>query len=228
MTNRSITGRTTTILAAVLAALALVLSACAADDDDGEVTMARANWDSGYMQAAIYAQLIEELGHQVSDPAENTRDPNGFYPALATGQFDLWVNGWFPLHDIYLEGQLVTGQTTDLPIEPVGFQVRSGALQGYMIDKATADAMGITSMSQLADASVARVFDSDGRSGQPDRVQRGMGLQRRHRLPHRGTQLGRQRRAGLRRLQRPGCRRARQGGGRRARAVLRLDAQLDL
>ena len=97
MTNRSTTGRTTTILAAVLAALALVLSACAADDDGGgEVTMARANWDSGYMQAAIYAQLIEELGHQVSDPAENTRDPNGFYPALATGQFDLWVNGWFP------------------------------------------------------------------------------------------------------------------------------------
>ena len=162
MTNRSITGRTTTILTAVLAALALVLSACAADDDDGEVTMARANWDSGYMQAAIYAQLIGELGHQVSDPAENTRDPNGFYPALATGQFDLWVNGWFPLHDIYLEGELVTGQSTDLPIEPVGFQVRSGALQGYMIDKATADAMGITSMSQLADASVARVFDSDG------------------------------------------------------------------
>ena len=113
MTNRSITGRTTTILTAVLAALALVLSACAADDD-GEVTMARADWESGHMQAAIYAQLIEELGHQVSDPAEKTRDPNGFYPALATGQFDLWVNGWFPLHDIYLEGTLVTGQTTDL------------------------------------------------------------------------------------------------------------------
>ena len=115
MTNRSITGRTTTILAAVLAALALVLSACAADDD-GEVTMARADWDSGYMQAAIYAQLIEELGYEVSDPAENERDPNGFYPALATGPFDLWVNGWFPLHDIYLAGMLVTGQTTDLPI----------------------------------------------------------------------------------------------------------------
>ena len=162
MTNRSTTGRTTTILAAVLATLALVLSACAADDDDGEVAMARANWDSGYMQAAIYAQLIEELGHQVSDPAENERDPNGFYPALATGQFDLWVNGWFPLHDIYLEGELVTGQSTDLPIEPVGTQVASGALQGYMIDKATADAMGITSMSQLADPAVARVFDTDG------------------------------------------------------------------
>ena len=31
-----------------------------------------------------------------------------------------------------------------------------------MIDKATADAMGITSMSQLEDASVAAMFDQDG------------------------------------------------------------------
>lgn len=167
MTNRDANrqgavGRMGTIFLALLAALALVLSGCGTDEDDGTVTMARANWESGHMQAAIYAQLLGELGYEVSDPAENTRDPNGFYPALASGQFDLWVNGWFPLHDIYLEGELVTGQSVDLPIEPVGYQVRSGALQGYMIDKATADARGITSMSQLADASVARVFDQDG------------------------------------------------------------------
>ncbi|WP_419925518.1 glycine betaine/L-proline ABC transporter substrate-binding protein ProX [Candidatus Poriferisocius sp.] len=160
--RRGTAGRTARILLAVLAAMALVIAGCGTDEDDGTVTMARANWDSGYMQAAIYAQLIGELGYEVSDPADNTRDPNGFYPALASGQFDLWVNGWFPLHDIYLEGERVTGQSVDLPIEPVGFQVRSGALQGYMIDKATADARGITSMSQLADASVARIFDQDG------------------------------------------------------------------
>ena len=162
MTRRNTTGRAGMTLLAVLAAFALVLSACAAEDDDGTVTMARATWDSGHMQAAIYAELIGELGYTVDDPAASTLDPNGFYPALASGQYDLWVNGWFPLHDIYLEGELVTGQSTDLPIEPVGFQVRSGALQGYMIDKATADAMGITSMSQLSDASVARLFDQDG------------------------------------------------------------------
>ncbi len=167
MTNRNsitrpIFGRAQVILVAVLAAVALVLAGCGTDEDDGTVSMARANWESGHMQAAIYAQLIGELGYEVSDPAENTRDPNGFYPALASGQFDLWVNGWFPLHDIYLEGELVTGQTVEHPIEPVGYQVRSGALQGYMIDKATADAMGITSMSQLASASVAQVFDRDG------------------------------------------------------------------
>ncbi len=162
MTRHNSAGRASMTLVAVLAALALVLSACAADTDDGVVNMARADWNSGHMQAAIYAQLIGELGYTVSDPAEHTLNPNGFYPALASGQYDLWVNGWFPLHDIYLESETVAGLSTDLPIEPVGFQVRSGALQGYMIDKATADAMGITSMSQLADGSVARVFDSDG------------------------------------------------------------------
>ncbi len=162
--NRSISGRAGMTLVALVAALALVLPACAADEDDGTVAMARATWDSGHMQAAIYAQLIGELGYTVSDPAASTLDPNGFYPALASGQYDLWVNGWFPLHDIYLEGELVTGQSVDLPIEPVGFQVRSGALQGYMIDKATSESMGITSMGQLADASVASVFDQDGDS----------------------------------------------------------------
>ena len=160
MTRRNTTGRAGMTLLAVLAAFALVLSACAAEDDDGTVTMARATWDSGHMQAAIYAELIGELGYTVDDPAASTLDPNGFYPALASGQYDLWVNGWFPLHDIYLEGELVTGQSTDLPIEPVGFQVRSGALQGYMIDKATADAMGITSMSQLSDCSIRTVTAS--------------------------------------------------------------------
>lgn len=162
MKNRNIFGRTTIFLVGLLAIMSLVFSACAEEDDDGAVAMARADWDSGHMQAAIYAQLIEELGYTVSDPADSTLDPNGFYPALHSGQYDLWVNGWFPLHDIYLDAELVSGLSVDLDIEPVGYQVRSGALQGYMIDKATADAEGITSMNQLADASVAQLFDQDG------------------------------------------------------------------
>ena len=146
---------------AALVILALVVVFTGGDDDDSTVAMARADWNSGHMQAAIYAQLIGELGYTVADPADHTLSPNAFYPALATGQYDLWVNGWFPTHDIYLEGERVAGLSTDLDIEPVGQQVQSGALQGYMIDKATADSMGITSMSQLADPSVAEVFDQD-------------------------------------------------------------------
>lgn len=162
-TSQTRVGPTTTKFVALASALMLAFSACGtAQDDEGSVSMARANWDSGFMQAAIYAQLIGELGYEVSDPASHTIDPNAFYPALATGQYDLWVNGWFPLHDLYLTGELLTGQEVDLPLEPIGYQVASGALQGYMIDKATADSMGITQLSDLQDPSVAQAFDHDG------------------------------------------------------------------
>jgi len=162
---------------ALVATTALVLAACGnlAESDGGDggpasgggetggsVTMARATWDTGFMQAAIYAELLTELGYTVSDPADLTRDANGFYPALARGEVDLWANGWFPLHDIYLDRTLFSGQSVSEPIEPIGFQVEAGAVQGYLIDRATAEEMGITSMSDLADPSVAAVFDQDG------------------------------------------------------------------
>ncbi len=161
---------------ALASAVALILAACgtAAEDGDGDggpaaggevggtITMARATWDTGWFQAAIYAQMLDELGYEVSDPADLTRDANTFYPALAQEEVDLWVNGWFPLHDIYLERPLFSGQLISEPIEKVGFEVEAGAIQGYLIDKATADSMRITSMSDLADDSVASVFDADG------------------------------------------------------------------
>ena len=151
--------RSSTVIAAV-AAFVLMLSACAAQEEEGPVEIARADWGSGHMQAAIYAQLIGELGHEVTDPAAATLSPYSFYPALAAGQYDLWANGWFPLHDIYLEGEVVTGQAVDLPIEPVGWQVAHGAVDGLMIDKATADSLAITSMDGVA--ANAGVFDTDG------------------------------------------------------------------
>lgn len=159
-TRRSFSAGAAVRTTALAAGLALAASACGTDVDTGEVRMARASWDSGYMQAAVYAQLIGELGYVVTDPADNTLTPNQFYPAAARGQYDLWANGWFPLHDIYLTSELITGQSIDEPIEPVGYQVSSGALQGYMIDKATADEMGIASMADVIGN--AGVFDRDG------------------------------------------------------------------
>ena len=158
--------RSSTMIAA-LAAFVLMLSACAVQDEGGPVAIARANWSSGYMQAAIYAELIGELGYEVTDPAAATLSPYSFYPALAAGQYDLWANGWFPLHDIYLEGEVVTGQAVDLPIEPVGWQVAHGAVDGLMIDKATADSLGITSMAGVA--ANAGVFDTNG-NGKADLI----------------------------------------------------------
>lgn len=150
----------TNLLVACLSAFVLMFSACAVEGQDGPVKIARANWSSGYMQAAIYAKLIEELGYEVTDPAANTLRPYSFYPALAAGQYDLWANGWFPTHNIFLEGENVTGQAVELPIEPVGWQIAQGAIDGLMVDRATADAYGITSMDGVA--ANAGLFDNDG------------------------------------------------------------------
>lgn len=127
-----------------------------------EVVMARAPWTSGFLQAAIVRQLIEELGYKVTELAERTYPPESAYPLLGRGDIDLWANGWFPLHEPFLQQVLVTGQTAPYAIEPVGMVVPGGAVQGYLIDRATAETMGITSMADLARPEVAAVFDHDG------------------------------------------------------------------
>lgn len=126
-----------------------------ASEDMGEVVMAKATWDTGFFQAAIYQTLLEDLGYEVEDLG--TIDNAAFYTSAAQGDVDFWANGWFPLHDTYLENDQVAGR-----VEPVGYQVESGALQGYLIDKASADELGITSLADFTDPEIAAHFDSDG------------------------------------------------------------------
>ena len=156
--------RNSLILVGALAALVVValVMIFSSEEEDGTVRMARANWDSGYAQAEIYAALIEELGYEVTDPSEHELGPLNFYPALRTGQYDLWANGWFPNHEIFLDYETAAGLSTDDEIEVVGTQVGGGGREGYMVDKATADRLGLTSMSQLSSASIAAEFDVDG------------------------------------------------------------------
>lgn len=146
--------RITIIALLVLMATGLV----AAQDGElsGEVRLARANWDTGYFQAAIYEQLLTDLGYDV----ETTGDlaPDLFYPAVAEGEdVDMWANGWLPLHETFLTDEDVMGRAA-----PVGFQVENGALQGYLIDKATADEYGITNITDMLDPEIAALFDTDG------------------------------------------------------------------
>ena len=122
---------------------------------DTEVIMAKATWDTGFFQAEIYKTLLAELGYEVEDLG--TIDNAAFYTSAAQGDVDFWPNGWFPLHDTYLEDDLVSGNAM-----PVGFQVEAGALQGYLVDKASADALGITSLTDLSDPEIAANFDGDG------------------------------------------------------------------
>ncbi len=120
--------------------------------NDTTVQIARATWDTGWFQAEVYAQLLAELGYDVADL--DTLSPEEFYPALNDGEYDVWANGWFPLH--------MSDVAERQNIELIGSQVRGGALQGYLIDQQTAQAEGITNLSALQDPAVAALFDSDG------------------------------------------------------------------
>jgi glycine betaine/proline transport system substrate-binding protein len=126
------------------------------------VRMARATWDTGWFQAEVYRQLLDELGYAVTDPAEQTVDAATFYPVVARGELDLWANGWFPLHEPFLDRELVTGQTIEQSITPVGSQVPGGALQGFLVDRATADSLDLTSMDDFERPEVVETFDRDG------------------------------------------------------------------
>ncbi len=127
-----------------------------------DVTMGRATWNTGYMQSHIFKQLLEELGYNVSEPADIELGAAQFYPALAQGEMDFWANGWFPLHTPILDTELPDGSVVSDNVTQVGLQVEAGALQGYLMDKATVDAEGITSMADLEDPDIAAIFDTDG------------------------------------------------------------------
>ncbi len=150
---------------AIFLSFSLVVAACGNDDDDtgmpGEgvtVKMARANWSTGYMQAAIFRTLLQELGYEVNDPAEAELSPATFYPSLGEGEYDFWVNGWFPNHTTLIEDAGV-----DQLVSPIGNEIVAGGLQGFIVDIATADAHGITMLDDIAnDSEIAALFDVDG------------------------------------------------------------------
>ena len=133
------------------------------------VRMARVNWDTGYMQAAIFQSLLTELGYAVSDPAEVELTPADFYPALARGEYDFWAHGWFPTHDSLIFGEDLTmdlpdGGVVDHYVRRVGTSMASGGLQGFLVDAGTADAFGISSMADVAANPAPWDHDGDGRA----------------------------------------------------------------
>jgi ABC-type proline/glycine betaine transport system substrate-binding protein/ABC-type amino acid transport substrate-binding protein len=124
---------------------------------DGPFTLsiARATWDTGWFQTEIFIHLFEQLGYEVGYP--ETMDNLSFYLAAAKGEVDLWVNGWFPSHNVFLKQEGVRGRVT-----PVGFEVVDGALQGYLVDRATAERIGMKGLADLRNPAVAALFDRDG------------------------------------------------------------------
>jgi glycine betaine/proline transport system substrate-binding protein len=149
---------------AVAAAMfAVPVSGMAQEDMPGEgksISMARATWDTGWWQAEVYKQLFQKLGYDVE--RITTLDNPPFYQSVALGDIDVWMNGWFPLHNTYEE-------TFSQGAEKVGYVAKGGALQGYLIDKATAEAHDINYVSDLTKPEIKELFDSNG-DGKADLV----------------------------------------------------------
>lgn len=131
-------------------------------EQDKTISMARATWDTGWFHAEIFKQLLQELGYIVNGP--NTMESEDFFLATARGEVDLWANGWFPSHYSYIKDLHI-----DDKVEAIGFLVKAGALQGYLIDKKSADKFGITNLSDFEDPDVAAIFDRDG-NGKADLI----------------------------------------------------------
>jgi glycine betaine/proline transport system substrate-binding protein len=124
------------------------------------VQPARATWSTGYFQAEIYIKALQALGYTVKKPKELKNEI--FYQAVAQGDVDFWVNGWFPLHND-LMAKAKSGASV------VGYVAKGGALQGYLVDKKTADKYKITNLTDFKKAKIRKLFDSNG-DGKADLV----------------------------------------------------------
>lgn len=131
--------------------------------DGVSVTMARADWSTGYFQAQVYKQMLEELGYDVSEPSEAELGPSLAYLAMAEGDVDFWANSWYPGHNSWWEPELPDGSTVGDHLEKVGAVFQGGGLQGFLVTKSVADEHNITHIDQINDdPAINALFDSDG------------------------------------------------------------------
>jgi len=141
----------------LLMMLGLALPAYAGSDKPGKgvkVQPARATWNTGYFQEALVREGLKELGYKVKKPKELANPI--FYQSLALGDLDYWTNGWFPIH--YSQEPKGFAEKG----EQVGYVVKAGGLQGYLVSKKDAEKFGIKSLADFKRPEVKKAFDADG------------------------------------------------------------------
>lgn len=105
-------------------------------------------------QTLLVSRALKKLGYDVQ-PIKEVEYPTA-HVAIANGDATFMANHWDPLHSDFYKN---AGGHAKL-LRTGAFA--SGAAQGYLIDKKTADAHGIRSIEQLRDPAIAKLFDTDG------------------------------------------------------------------
>lgn len=96
---------------------------------------------------------LQELGYEVEEPKET--EYATMMLALSYGDADFTVHLWDVLHDTFYKK--AGGDDTMVKAG----DVIPGVLQGYLIDKKTADAHNIKSLADLKKPEIAKLFDAD-------------------------------------------------------------------
>ncbi len=105
-------------------------------------------------QTLLVSRALEQLGYRVEKPSEV--DYNVGYTSLASGDATFTAVNWQPLHD-----DMYNAAGGDKAFYRQGTYV-TGAAQGYLIDKKTAEKYHITRIDQLKDKKLAALFDANG------------------------------------------------------------------
>jgi len=104
-------------------------------------------------QTLLVSRALEKLGYTVNKPSEV--DYNVGYTSLAAGDVTFTAVNWKPLHD-----DMYAAAGGDQKFYRAGTFV-TGAAQGYLIDKKTAEQYNIKSIDQLSDPKIAKLFDTN-------------------------------------------------------------------
>ena len=105
-------------------------------------------------QTLLVMKALTRLGYDVQ-PIREVEYPAA-HLAISNGDATFMADHWDPLHGDYYKN---AGGDPKLWRDNA---YSSDAIQGYLIDKKTADAHNISNLAQLADPAIARLFDSDG------------------------------------------------------------------
>ncbi len=139
-------------IAAVIATSAVAF----ANDMPGEGVTARpiegTVLEERFQNQIIY-RALEELGYTIGDP--QSVEYQTIHLAIGSGDGDFTTVHWDPLHLAFYEEA-----GGEMAMTKVGHLI-TGALQGYLVDKASFDA-GVTNIGDLKDPDVAARFDADG------------------------------------------------------------------
>lgn len=150
MTGRQLKGR----LHVLTLALALGSGSAALAAERGSVRPADDGLLEGLFQTEVVDIGLEKLGYKV-EPVKHLDIPS-MTVAVGQGDADFTAVHWEPLQNDYFEKAGGVKTMTRLGV------LVAGAGQGYLIDKATAEKYHITSIEQLKDPKIAKIFDTDG------------------------------------------------------------------